>query len=333
MSALANILSNKAYAGVVEWGGVEYPGLHEPLVDSATFHKVQELLAARSVRGTRERKHNHYLKGFLWCGVCGRRLSVQLSKGRYEYFYCLGQKNRAPTGCREPYVAAHELEAQVEQLYSEVQLPEAWLERLNQALEAEVSARQHRNAAEREFLANKLTKAEAERRKLLDAYYAGAIDVKVLKEEQDRIGADIRAVEERLAAVDTHLDEWKEILGIAMRFATKCARAYAKASDKTRRRFNTAVFKQLAVRDGRIADVEYQGPFDVLFGVPEFEYGDLVETMGLEPTTPCLQSRCSSQLSYVPLSRVFTRKALTTCSSLWVCLLSMVSVSDHLGRK
>ena len=27
-----------------------------------------------------------------------------------------------------------------------------------------------------------------------------------------------------------------------------------------------------------------------------------VETMGLEPTTPCLQSRCSSQLSYVPVT-------------------------------
>ncbi len=26
----------------------------------------------------------------------------------------------------------------------------------------------------------------------------------------------------------------------------------------------------------------------------------LVETMGLEPTTPALQTRCSSQLSYVP---------------------------------
>jgi|SoiMethySBSTD1v2_1073268.scaffolds.fasta_scaffold21867_1 hypothetical protein len=26
----------------------------------------------------------------------------------------------------------------------------------------------------------------------------------------------------------------------------------------------------------------------------------VVETMGFEPTTPCLQSRCSSQLSYVP---------------------------------
>src|SRR5207244_1839794 len=29
--------------------------------------------------------------------------------------------------------------------------------------------------------------------------------------------------------------------------------------------------------------------------------GFVVETMGLEPTTPCLQSRCSSQLSYVPV--------------------------------
>ena len=27
----------------------------------------------------------------------------------------------------------------------------------------------------------------------------------------------------------------------------------------------------------------------------------LVETMGLEPTTPGLQSRCSSRLSYVPV--------------------------------
>ena len=29
-----------------------------------------------------------------------------------------------------------------------------------------------------------------------------------------------------------------------------------------------------------------------------------VETMGLEPTTPCLQSRCSSRLSYVPGSDI-----------------------------
>ena len=35
----------------------------------------------------------------------------------------------------------------------------------------------------------------------------------------------------------------------------------------------------------------------------------MVETMGLEPTTPCLQSRCSSQLSYVPVRSFAARVA------------------------
>ena len=38
------------------------------------------------------------------------------------------------------------------------------------------------------------------------------------------------------------------------------------------------------------------------FGVKIFFYKVLVEPKGLEPSTSCLQSRCSSQLSYGPLS-------------------------------
>jgi site-specific DNA recombinase len=108
---------------VVEWQGVAYPGQHQPLVDADTFHRVQDLLAARAVRGTRDRRHHHELKGVLWCGVCGRRLSLTLAKGRYLYFYCLGQKNQARTGCHEAYIPADLLETAVERLYEQVQLP------------------------------------------------------------------------------------------------------------------------------------------------------------------------------------------------------------------
>ena len=37
-----------------------------------------------------------------------------------------------------------------------------------------------------------------------------------------------------------------------------------------------------------------------------------VEIVGVEPTTPCLQSRCSSQLSYTPI-----RKVAATYSPTW----------------
>jgi site-specific DNA recombinase len=111
---LAKILANPVYVGIVEWNGAQHPGTHAPLVDKETFRRVQELLAARAARGTRERKHPHYLKGLLHCGVCGRRLSIQHSKGRYTYLFCLGQKNDPAGTCRERYVAAEDLEAQVE---------------------------------------------------------------------------------------------------------------------------------------------------------------------------------------------------------------------------
>jgi hypothetical protein len=40
-----------------------------------------------------------------------------------------------------------------------------------------------------------------------------------------------------------------------------------------------------------------------LFGGQSWYKAGMVETQGLEPWTPCLQSRCSSQLSYVPIMR------------------------------
>jgi hypothetical protein len=98
-----------------------------------------------------------------------------------------------------------------------------------------------------------------------------------LKAEQARISNDIRSIEERLAAIQAHLSESREVPGLAMRFATNCGGAYRPAGDKTRRPLNQAVVRRIEVRDGRIASVEYQEPFDVLFGASEFEYGVLVE--------------------------------------------------------
>jgi hypothetical protein len=272
VSGLANLLTNKFHIGIVEWGGVEYRGTHEPLVSAQTFMKVQDLLASRAARGIRERKHHHYLKGLLVCGVCGRRLSIQFSKGRYVYFFCLGQKSqRAPSGCREAYVPADVIEREVEELYRKVQLPPAMIDRLLTDMEAEVVEREGRNAAEREFLA----RAETERRKLLDAYYGGAVDLPTLRTEQERIGREIHAVEGQMEAANAHLAEWQEVLRLAAQIAGTCATAYARAREKTRRLFNNAVFEAVLVRDGKAAEARYREPFDVLFTSQRFEYGDL----------------------------------------------------------
>lgn len=244
----------------------------------------------------RERRHNHYLKGVLYCGVCGRALSCQLSKGRYLYFYCLGQESsRYPTGCRERYVAADILEDEVVKLYRRVQLSDGWLERLEKDLEAEVIARQSRSTAERELATRRLAKLETQKRKLLDAYYAGAIDVPMLKAEQDRLGKELRACESSLVGLDANLQEWQEVLRTAMRFAANCADAYGKASDKTRRMFNKAVLEKVLIRDGHVAEAEFRKPFDGLLSLTGIEYASVVELRGFEPLASAMPWRRSTK--------------------------------------
>jgi len=286
VSGLAHLLAHQAYVGIVEWDGIEYPASHEPIVERATFDKVQELLAARAMRSTRERRHHHYLKGLLVCGVCGRRLSIQHSKGIYTYFYCLGQKDRRNgTGCQERYTAADQLEAEVEDLYARVEVPDDWAAGLREAIAAEVATHHEDTTAERDLLAHRREHTEAERFKLMDAYYANAIDVTMLRREQERIGAELRGIESRQAVLDASLDDWQEGMDLALKFSTRCATAYRRGGDRTRRLFNTAILDEVHVRGGHVVDAAYKEPFDLLFSSPKFEYGDLVGAKGLEPLT------------------------------------------------
>ena len=107
----------------------------------------------------------------------------------------------------------------------------------------------------------------------------------MLRREQERIGAELRAIESRQATLDASLDDWQEVMDLALRFSTRCATAYRRGSDRTRRLFNAAVLEDVHVRDGHVVEAAYKEPFDLLFSVPKFEYDDVVGAGGLEPST------------------------------------------------
>ncbi len=219
-------------------------------------------------------------------GVCGRRLSIQHSKCTYTHFCCLGQKDRRNgTGCRERYVTADHLEAEVEALYGRIEVPADWAEGLRQAIADEVATRHEDTTAERELLATQHERLEAERYKLMEAYYANAIDVTMLRREQERIGAELRTIESRQGVLGGSLDDWQDVMNLALRFSTRCATGYRRGSDRTRKLFNAAVLDEVHVRDGHVVEATYKEPFDQLFSSPKFEYGDVVGARGLEPPT------------------------------------------------
>ena len=87
----------------------------------------------------------------------------------------------------------------------------------------------------------------------------------MLREEQDRIGRETRQAEELLRSADAGLAEWQSVLDLAMRLATNCANAYRLADHRIQRQLNEAVFEEIVVRDGHVAEARYQALFGLFF--------------------------------------------------------------------
>ncbi|MCZ9328977.1 recombinase family protein [Nocardia farcinica] len=99
---LDQMLGDPYYLGYVIYKGDIYPGNHEPLVDEELFQRVQEVRDLRSAKGQRDRVHQHYLKGGLFCQRCHlqdrtSRLIFTQPTGRagkkYGYFVCRGRQD------------------------------------------------------------------------------------------------------------------------------------------------------------------------------------------------------------------------------------------------
>ncbi|HWJ98260.1 MAG TPA: recombinase family protein, partial [Acidimicrobiales bacterium] len=122
-SKLAKLLRDPYYRGIVTYKGDQYPGRHEPLIDQELFDTVQAELGTRQIAGERQRVHDHYLKGTLYCAARHRRgresrLLVQKSTGRrggtYYYFFCTA---RQQGNCTERHLPRADVETAVEDHY------------------------------------------------------------------------------------------------------------------------------------------------------------------------------------------------------------------------
>jgi len=93
----------------------------------------------------------------------------------------------------------------VEELYRRIELPPSWVDRLTEELEAEIIERQAEASERRVVLTRSLARLAEERGKLLQAFYANAIPLELLKAEQDRIGIAEQAARAELAVAEGDL--------------------------------------------------------------------------------------------------------------------------------
>lgn len=255
---LHKILTNPYYQGIVTFREVTYPGSHEPLVTPETFDQVQTILQQNSVIGDKPQKYDHYLKGSIYC-ACGKRLMFERPRNHqgitYDYFTCTGRRFKRNT-CQRTAILVHRVEDSIERRYASVSVTDDEAGRIKDVLGQVFDALSASTSDERKLLTTQKTKLEAEQVKLLQAHYADAIPIDLLKTEQDRIRASLSQITRRLDTLDTTYENAKVGLDGILGLLTDLNDVYAKAEPAERRLLNRALFDRITIDDDDHAVLE-----------------------------------------------------------------------------
>lgn len=331
------MLKDRYYLGYVTYKGEEFPGRHERLVTPELFERVQEVMAARSGRGVRQRIHHHYLKGLLWCGACkqaGRhnRVIVQKStnRGGYEYFYffCRGRQKHV---CTTRYWDMDRIEEAVEEEYKRLRVAPDFVAWFRGQVEDVLSESEAAAKLRRDDLALQLDRLHRQEENLLDLVMDGQLPRERLQErlaaiadQRGRLTAELDGIESALAAGAAFLDAALDLLGNPYEL-------YRRMGPDQRRQFNNVVFERIYVHTDRVTAREYKEPFSFLIPlaaeykasstqpgtltVPNEEEDTrpasenlfavwskkiLVGRRGLEPLTPCASCKCATNCANGP---------------------------------
>ena len=269
-SSVARMLSNRYYIGTVTFRGVQHEGRHEPIVDPQLFEQVQKVLEGKATIGEKFRRHNHYLRGSVFCGECKSKLVFSQNRGRggvYDYFKCMNGGTSGSESCPISYARADWLEYKVEQHWPDNIINTETADLLRAVVKEELV--RDSGAATEEFdrQTKRVKDLTEERTTLLRAHLSGAVPIDLLKSEQNRIAAEITQAKTALDAVSLETDQIEATLTKACELAHNCDQTYLNASPTGRQRLNQIFFDRIEVHQRDKIRFELNSPFKELVGL------------------------------------------------------------------
>jgi len=255
------LLGDPYYAGFVVYKGDIYPGRHEPIIGQDLFERVQEVMRARSGRGTRDRILSHYLKGLLFCERChsnGRvsRLIYTEAKGRsrrYGYFLCRARQDGA---CDLPHIAVARVEQAVVDHYITFQLGEDFVGECQERLDAALSDTQGSAREAHAALTRRLRELDEKESRLIDLAADGPLPAAKIRAKLNEIEIDRARLEAGLTTTADQLSLGAGVLRDALRLVADPHQLYRDGNSQVRRNLNDTFFQKLYIDDCEVVNDE-----------------------------------------------------------------------------
>lgn len=211
----SKVFNNSFYVGIIRllFSGETFQGLHEPLVSSQLFERVQRVLKGRS--GIRVARKDFLFRRMLRCKTCKLSLIAERQKG-FIYYRCHSKT------CKGVCVREDVIDAHIADRLEPIEIPQSIASDIRALLPAEEERMMSQKDALLKTLLLRKSNCASRLERLTDALIDGLIDKCAHEErrgkllfEQNAISQEIRHIEDNpeiiLQRVKKNLELWESL--------------------------------------------------------------------------------------------------------------------------
>ncbi len=205
------VLTNPLYVGRIRQSGEEFPGVHEAIVDEATWAAAARIRAAavgtKGHGGGRRPVGPHLLtRGLLRCGECGAPLlprSVRREGERpYDRYICDGRRSLGVDHCSQGPLDQATMDAA---LLGELTRTYLDLDAMRRQIEGRIASDRVRADESRADAEREAATADARYRRVMRAFQDGLIEAEDWADQRPTLLGERTAAEARLHRAEEHV--------------------------------------------------------------------------------------------------------------------------------
>jgi site-specific DNA recombinase len=263
-SSVHNILQDRAYVGEIEFRGQWYPGKHEPLIDRATWDRVQALLGGHVYQ-------SHaltYSGDVIRCGHCSHPITGEQKTKRtksgersYNYYRCTYYN---VAGHPRTRVTETDLDRQVLAIFDRMRIEdESVRDWFRQVLRSQTADAQQESLAQRAELQRQESLIVAQQDRLLNLRIDDQIDQDTFAAKQTQLRDRLVNIKLQLDVLDRSHDETAELATKVFELSQTLRQQWLTADYAAKRRILEIVFLNCRLDDASLVPT-IRKPFDVL---------------------------------------------------------------------
>ena len=241
VSAIASLLNNKFYIGVMTSGGKEYRHKYPSLISKDLFHKCQLVKQQRQRRPGKSMGQDYIFKGVIHCGHCRHAVSSYTTKGNV-YLRCT-QRN-----CRNPNISQALVLNQLRKELAKPRMPSAHLKKMLRHLQDQLANKKH--------TAYQISQAMENTNMQLDTLYADRLAGRIDTGRHDKYACGLESektrLQKQLEPLTGNTTTKQTAIAQLVDLSQRATELFEKAETSLKNKMLKFIFSNLELRDKKL---------------------------------------------------------------------------------